>query len=167
MDNITLINNFKEWARTATNLDSSHVINLKDRGPRPKEQYVGLQIMNVRKVSEYEMEYLPAPLNTVDIIQSGLYEIMLSIDVYRGNAIGTMVQLIASLDTVWANDFFNEKEIGVINQSAIRDLSMPIKGVYEERRQCDFFFYYIDKTSENVEAIEKIFGSGFGSDYEI
>lgn len=166
MDNVTLVNNFKEWCRIATNFAAGNVIDLNVKAPRPQGQYIGLRIMNIRKIGEYEFDYLPALNSTVDIKVSGLLEVMLSIDVYRDNAIGVMTELIKSMDAVWANDFFNSKGIGIINTSVIRDLSIVVKGEYEERRQCDFFFYYADSSSENVEAIEHITGTAFGKKYE-
>lgn len=167
MDKKVLSNYFKEWVRSVTGLDSDHVINLNTTSPRPKGQYVAINILNIRKIGENEVKYVSKPNNFVDIDRSGIFEVMLSVDVYRGEAFSILSNLINSTDEVWTTEFFSSKNIGIINQSASRDLSQTINNSWEERLQCDFFFYVTDSRTETVETIEHISGKGFGQNYSI
>jgi len=167
MDKKVLSNYFKEWIRTVTGLDNNHVISLNTTAPRPQGQYVAINILNIRKIGENEVKYITKPNNFVDVDRSGVFEIMLSMDVYRGEAFNILSSLINSTDEVWTTEFFSAKSIGIINQSASRDLSREINNSWEERLQCDFFFYVTDNRTETVETIEHISGNGFGQNYSI
>ena len=167
MDKKVLSNYFKEWIRTVTGLDNNHVVNLNTTAPRPQGQYVAINILNIRKIGENEVKYIGKPNNFVDVNRSGIFEVMLSMDVYRGEAFNILSSLINSTDEVWATEFFSAKSIGIINQSASRDLSREVNNSWEERLQCDFFFYVTDNRTETVETIEHISGNGFGHNYSI
>jgi len=167
MDKKVLSNYFKEWVRTVTGLDNNHVINLNTTAPRPQGQYVAINILNIRKIGESESKYTAIPNNLVDVNHSSIFELMLSIDIYRGETFNILSRLSNSTDEVWITEFFSSKSIGIINQSASRDLSQAINNSWEERLQCDFFFYVTDSNTETVETIEHISGNGIGQNYSI
>lgn len=159
------------WVRNVTALDSGHVIPQNDTGPRPTGQYATIRIMDPEKIGHDPYKTVTNTLDptSVDINYGGLRQIMISINVYRGDALGIMTALKSSFDRVLTQEYFAGKNIGIINTSATRDLSDTINGAWEERRQADFFFFLTNEDTETVEAIEIIKGTNLidGSDYTV
>jgi hypothetical protein len=159
------------WVRTASGLDVNHVIPQNDGGPRPSGQYATVRVFDPVKIGHdpYSMTTNLLDDTSVDINYSGLRQIMVGINVYRGDALGAMEKLKSSLDRVTIQDYFRAKDIGIINTSETRDLSEVVNGSYEERRQTDFFFFVTNNDTETVEAIETVKGTNMidGSSYTV
>ena len=157
------------WVKNTTGLNSGHVIPGNDSGPRPTDQYITIRVLDPEAVGHdsYIVSTNLIDDTSVDINYKGLRQIMVSINIFRGDALGLMTSLKSSLNRVLTQDFLLEKHIGTINTSQTRDLSEQIEGTWEERRQCDFFFFLSDSNVETVEAIETIQGTNLidGSDY--
>lgn len=152
---------FNTWVKTVTGLDNNHSIPQNDTGARPSGQYAALRIMSPEKIGRDAYQTVTNTLDptSVDINYNAMFQIMLSVNVYRGDALGTINKLKTSLDRVLTQEYFAGKGIGIINASATRDLSDTINGSWEERRQADFFFFITDEETETVEAIETITGT--------
>lgn len=149
------------WVRNATGLDANHVIPQNDTGPRPKGQYATIRVFDPTKIGHDAYTITEGTLDptTADFNYYGLRQIMVGVNIYRGDALGAMTKLKASLDRVLTVEYFSGKNIGIINTSETRDLSEPVNGKYEERRQADFFFFLTNQDTENIEAIESIAGT--------
>jgi len=159
------------WVRDVTGLNINHVIPQNDTGPRPKGQYATIRVFDPVKIGHdaYTVTEGTVDPTTADFNYAGLRRIMVGINVYRGDAIGTMGSLKASFDRVLTQEYFAGKDIGIINTSETRDISEVIDGKYEERRQADFFFFLTNTATENIEAIENIAGNNLidGTTYSV
>ena len=159
------------WVRDVSGLDVNHVIPANDNGARPLDQYATIRVLDPDTIGHDAYTYKTNAIDptSVDINYNGLRQIMVSINVYRGDALGIMNKLKSSFDRVLTQDYFESKDIGIINTSATRDLSADVNGAWEERRQTDFFFFLIDEETETVEAIETIKGTNLidGKDYTV
>lgn len=168
---IELRNDLKSWVRNTTGLDSRHVINQNSKGVTPTGQYATVRVMDPMRIGSDTKEYANADNDTVDISYIGLVKIMVSINIYRENGnitpLSQMAKLKASFDRVTTQDYFRSKNIGIIDSSESRDLSSVFNDAWIERRQTDFFFYVEDTDTENVTAIMKVDGKGFGIPYEV
>lgn len=169
MINFTVLNNnMKTWIKDVTGLTNAQVINQNDNNPRPIGQYATVRIFDPIELGHDTTIIEDAVNNTVDINYQGVRQIMVGVNIYRdgaNSALSVMAQLKSSLNRIDTKAFFAGLEIGIINGSATRDLSAVVKEDWEERRQADFFFYINDVEVENVEAILKISGEGFGTPY--
>lgn len=168
---IQLRKDLKQWVRDVTALDSGHVINQNTDGTTPTGQYATVRVLDPIKVGHDTKEYSSAANDTVDINYEGLVKIMVSVNIFRENGditpLSQMALLKSSFHRVTTQDYFVSKELGIIDTSETRDLSSVINAKWEERRQADFFFYMTSTATENVTAIIKVAGEGFGIPYEV
>lgn len=168
IDFVTLNNDMKTWIKNVTGLDNGHVINQNDNNPRPIGQYATVRIFDPIELGHDSTIITDSINNTVDINYQGIRQIMVGINIYRdgvNTALTLMAQLKSSLNRVAQKEYFKALDIGIINASQTRDLSTVVKEDWEERRQADFFFYINDFETENIEAIVKVSGEGFGVPY--
>jgi len=92
---------------------------------------------------------------TTDYEISGI--LMVSINTYKDDALQLISNLKSSLDKDSVIDYFNSNNIGILNQSEIRNINEVENKEWEERGQCDFFFNVISSTQETGgNSIEKI-----------
>ena len=149
------------WLRDVTGLDSDHVIPQNDTGPRPLAQYITYRVLDPNKVGHDAKRYETnaVDLTSVDINYIGLREMMVSINVLRGDALGQMAKLKNSFDRIVTQEYFRDKQIGIVNTSETRDLSAVVNDSWEERRQSDFFFTLLEEETVTVEAIETVEGT--------
>lgn len=171
IDYIQLRNDMKAWVRDVTGLDNGHVINQNSKGTTPTEQYATVRVLDPIRIGHDTKTYSDAVNDTVDINYEGLVKIMVSVNVYRENGnitpLSQMALLKGSFNRVSTQDYFRGKDIGIIDSSETRDLSSVFNDAWTERRQADFFFYMTDNEVENVTAILKVSGTGFGEPYDV
>ncbi len=172
IDFIALNNQMKTWIKDVTSLDNGHVINQNDNNPRPIGQYATVRIFDPIELGHDTTNIIDAVNDTVDINYQGVRQIMVGINIYRDDtvtpintALSVMASLKSSLNRVLTKEYFAGLNIGIINASATRELSSVVNQNWESRKQADFFFYINDISVENIEAITKISGTGFGTNY--
>lgn len=158
----------KTWVKSVTGLANDKVISQNDNHARPTGQYATVKIFNPKIIGHDTYKVTNAANNTVDLNYGGVRELMIGINIYRDDtetAMNQMAKLTSSFNRLDTQIYFNSLNIGIINTSEIRDLSSVINELWEERRQADFFLYANDADVVNVEAIMKIAGTGFDTDY--
>lgn len=156
-----LYNDTATWVKTVTGLTDANVIPQNDAGVRPSGQYATIRVLDPEKIGHdsYKITTNAIDDTTVDINYDGIRRVMISINIFRGDALGAMDKLKSSFDRVLTQEYFAGKNIGIINSSETRDLSDVVNSAWEERRQADFFFYVTNLETETLEAIETVTGT--------
>ena len=152
---------FKEsirtWIVTTTAFADNKVIFSHGKGPRPKGQYAILNITTSTKLGEDVRTETREGNGDIRADYSGPRKLMVSINVYRNDAMNKMIKLKSSLDKILTQDYFNNLDIGIVEQSDVRDIPEQIGKSWENRSQCDFFFHAVfTETDADISEIKEI-----------
>jgi len=169
MINYTQIeNDLKTWIKSVTGLANDKVISQNDNHHSPLGQYATVRIFDAEVIGHDTFNATSGLNDTVNLNYNGVRRIMVGINIYRDDTVtaqNQMGKLISSFNRLDTSFYFQDKGLGMISSSEVRDLPERINNNWEERKQADFFFYLNDVELVNVEAITKIAGNGFGVDY--
>ena len=165
IDYTEIENQVKAWIKTVTSLSNANVISENDNHARPSGQYATVKLTDPLVIGHDSYKVTNSINDTVDLNYTGVRKLMISVNVYRDDAIQKMASLSASFNRLDTQIYFRGINLGIINSSETRELTSLVNDKWEERRQTDFFFYAEDKEVVNVEAITKISGTGFDTPY--
>ena len=132
--------NIATWVK---NVLAIEVIYASGQGPRPKDQYVTINVTPSEKLIEDVRTETREVGGEIRADYEGVRKIMVSINVYRGEPMQAMITLRNSLSKILTQDYFNSLDIGIIEPNAINRIPEQIGKSWEDRSQCDFFFHYI------------------------
>ncbi len=137
---------------------SIEVIYSHGDGPRPHGQYAIMNVVNISKIVEDEMIFNRDAIGEITAEYNSVKKAMVSINIYRDDAMQAMANLKSSLSKISTQDYFNRVNIGIVNQGSINNIPEKIGKNWENRSQCDFFFHYIPAAEKdiNVGEIKKI-----------
>jgi hypothetical protein len=166
MINYTEIENIlKTWIKTVTGLGNGNVISQDDNHARPQGQYATIKILDPLVIGHDTYNATNSINDTVNLNYVGVRKLMVTVNIYRDDAMQKMAQLESSFNRLDTQIVLRAANLGIINSSDTRDLTSLVNDIWEQRRQADFFFYAEDKDTINVEAITKIAGKGFDTPY--
>ena len=147
----------RDWIVNVLGLADTKVIFSHGAGPRPEGQYAILNIVTTDKLGEdvrIEERQIGGDIKA-DYL--GPRKIMVSVNIYRDDVMQKMITLKSSLDRIIAQDYFNELNIGIVEDSDIRHIPEQIGKAWEDRSQCDFFFHAVfTDTDEDISEIKQI-----------
>ena len=147
----------RTWIVTTTALADAKVIFSHGQGPRPKGQYAILNITTSTKLGEDVRSETREINGDIRADYSGPRKLMVSINIYRDGVMDKMIQLKSSLDKILTQDYFNNLDIGIVEQSDVRDIPEQIGKSWENRTQCDFFFHAVfTETDADISEIKEI-----------
>lgn len=141
------------WIENATSLNC---IYADGSGPRLTDPYLTIKIAESTPLGEGDVEATALPDYSLDLNHSKIYDMMVSINAFRGSASQEISKLVSSLDKISTLDYFNAAEIGIGRASAIREISEVINKKWEDRAQIDLFFHVRSLSTENIEGIKQI-----------
>lgn len=131
--------NIRTWVAFFLNTE---VIFSHGNGPRPNGQYAILNVVNINKLGDDDRSETRQVGGEIQADYTGIRKVMVSINIYRGDTQEQMLKLTSSLSKIFTQDYFNNLNIGIIEPSDIRHIPEVIGKSWEDRTQCDFFFYY-------------------------
>jgi hypothetical protein len=147
----------RTWIVNTTELTDDNVIFSHGSGPRPIGQYAILNITTVNKLGEDVRTEERQVGGDIKATYLGPRKLMVSVNIYRDDTTEKMLDLKGSLDKVLTQDYFNAENIGITQQSEIRHIPEQIGKAWENRSQCDFFFYAVfTKTDVDIGEIKII-----------
>ena len=170
IDYTQIENDLKQWIRTVCGFGGGFVISQNDNNPRPLDQYATVKIYDAQVIGHDTFNATAAPLGTVDLNYSGVRKIRIGVNIFRDGTEtvqNQMAKLTSSFNRFDTQIYFKSKNMGIIESGEVIDLPELVRDKWEERKQCDFFVYVNDEETQNVEAIEKLAGTGFGTAYQI
>lgn len=124
--------------------------------PRPTGQYALIQLSESTPIGHGGSRGERQLDDSVVIEYSLLYQLMVSINVFRGDSSTKISQLRDSLLKITVRDDLTDADLGFNNSSAMRNIPDAIDKLWEQREQMDFFFYTRSITSETINEIKKI-----------
>lgn len=147
-----------DWIEGAVN---SETILAHPNAPRPKGQYAVYHVIQATQQgnpdSSYSADNPPQPEDRIVTAQhSNLYNLMVSVNVYRENAffkasaLRDSTLLITVRDALWAGG------LAFIESSEVRDIPEEVDKKWEPRAQVDFFFYAVSLETETVDEIKTV-----------
>lgn len=147
----------RDWIVNTLTLADDKVILSHGAGPRPEDQYATLRVLNIGKLGEDSRTETREVSGEIRADYSGIRKIMVPINIYRDTAMQQVIKLKSSLDKITGQDYFNDLNIGIVEQSEIRDIDEIIGKAWEDRSQCDFFFHAVFEDSDaDISEIKQI-----------
>ena len=126
-------------------------------GTRPNGTYATLNVVSIEKLIEDTLVAERQVGGEIKATYKGIRKVMLSMNIYRGESMQSMMDLRSSLSRVITQDYFNDLDIGILNPSDVRHIPEQIGQHWEDRSQCDFFFHVVfSDTEANVGEIKTI-----------
>lgn len=117
------------------------VINYRPNAPRPDGESATVNIASLRKIGTIDRK-ISTNVDDLDFKTVKLYEAMVSINFYRGDAIGNAGIVAGSLYDQHVTDRFNLSGAALTKISEVRDLSEVFDASHEERSQFDAFIQF-------------------------
>lgn len=126
-------------------------------GPTPTVQYALINILQASEIGHCEADEGSRQVDlTIDMEYSGLYNIMVSINVFRDDALSKIIKLRDSVCKVSVKEDLWADGLAFINTSDVRDVPDVVDKSWEQRAQIDFFFHVRSLVTENIDEIKKI-----------
>ena len=148
----------KELTVLLTDLSGVEFILADDNAPRPVGEYGTVKITTsissdgIDEVRESDIE------DSTDILSLtvGNRDMNISINVFRGDAMSTMSKIYFGILRHSSQAWMNQRSLGFVNRSVIRDLAQEIKASIEPRAQMDLLLRTTQTDSEVLESIANI-----------
>lgn len=154
MLNITSIENaLYSWVFGVSSIET---VFANPNAPRPSSQYSLINIISSTPIGISESNFTEGLLDTVDIDNSNVEEIMVSINTYYSGAYQLATLLKDSLDRITVNENLMSLGLGYSRSTTVQDMPEEINRQWEERAQFDCFFIARSIDSENLETIKYI-----------
>jgi len=150
-----LRSNIRVWIENTLGLT---VIYSHGKGPRPKDQYVVMNILAIEKLLEDVRIETRLGGGEIQADYKGVRKVTISINIYRDNTNEQMIKLRSSLSKILTQDYFNGLDIGIIEPNQINYVPEQIGKSWEDRSQCDFLFHYVPDIDNDpdISEIKKI-----------
>jgi len=153
IDPATIENALYDWIYGATGVET---ILADENAPRPTGSYVLFNIINSMPVGFAGKLLTRKPLDLVQFDYSTTYDLFVSINFYRTDALKNASILRDSLDKIGTIEDLTENGLFFISTSDIRHIPDVVKKKIEERYQFDVSFYIRSLTTEILEQIKKV-----------
>lgn len=148
-----------KWSSDAMNID---VIIAHPNAPRPSGQYATIHVMQETRegwTGKKESVIEPVPPETIRTIlreYSGLFNLMVSVNVFRDDAMYYATALRDSVCKLSVKDFLWEAGLAFVSTSDIREITEVIDTKFEDRAQIDFFFHVRSEEDEEINEIKSV-----------
>ena len=158
LDSAALEKVLGDWIEGAVNAET---ILAHPNAPRPNGQYAIYHVIQAAQQgnpdSSYSADAPPEPeVRTVTAQHSNLYNLMVSVNLYRDDAFFKATALRDSTLLITVKDALWKGGLAFIESSEVRDIPEEVDKKWESRAQIDFFFYAVSLETETVNEIKTV-----------
>ena len=135
--------------------EPGYTIKAKQKGaPRPQGAYASVDFLTSESIG-WEQRIFENNQQGVDLTEtiSGLRNITLSINFYRGNAMDDSRKVRTALIRESIQSLFSSAGVGLVSRSEVRDLDEPLDDGWEQRSEFDLVLNTVGTDSDIVKSI--------------
>lgn len=135
--------------------EPGYTIKAKQKGaPRPRGPYASVDFLAGESLG-WEQRVFENNQSNSDLTEniSGLRNITMSINFYRGDAMDNARKVRTSLVRESIQSLFSSAGVGLVSRSEIRDLDEPLQDGWEKRSQFDLVLNTVGRDSDIVRSI--------------
>lgn len=142
-----------DWVKAAISMET---IFAHQNAPRPVGQFALVNLVQNTAIGHCESDLVRQGDDSIEVEYSHVYNLMASINVFRGDAFSKVVALRDSICKITVKDDLWAAGLAFVTTSDVRDIPDVTDKNWEERAQIDFFFHIRSLEGETINEIKKV-----------
>lgn len=144
----------RAYINTVLNIDNYAIRENQQNAPRPTGAYCSVNKISDTNVGWEQNIYTNRDDGQLDQNIQGFNELTYSLSFYRLNAIDNCRLARIALNRESIQQLFCSANVGILNRSPVRQITLALEDTFEERAQFDLSVNIVGEDSDIVQTIE-------------